>query len=264
MSEPRDLAARRESDDRIREDRIALAARAERDDVALSRLLGREPELYGEWDRERAEVEFRLALVPALLFLAVAISVRSPVLALWAIPLAVVVSWGLLRDAARSEQHAQEVVFVALANERIQSPTIERLLAEADEAARYGTRELLESAARKASDSLSEALQSLEHAGVSEPASAAQAAGLVQQAAAAFDEGKPLFATSAIDRFDKALNELHSVADAWSRVIQGGGQPTIDMAAHLQAAHAHHAGFRQAIREQLASIDSPGTHPGAG
>jgi hypothetical protein len=256
-----DFAAARESLNLNRERRLARAVLGELEDVAVSRLLGKEPELYGEWDRDRAEVEFRLALVPALLFLSVAVATRG---SWWwlAIPVSILASWGLLRDAARSESHAEDVVVVALANDRVQSPVIERLVTAAEEAAQYGTRETIDAAAVKASSALTDALVMLERAGVSEPAAAHQAQELLDKAASAFGEGKPLFDSAAVERFEMALQELRPVAQAWVDIIAGRGAPSFDMQARVQAAHANHAGFQQAVRQQLARLSAPTTDVG--
>jgi hypothetical protein len=256
VTEPVDYAAERESQNLDHERAIARAVLGELEDVAVSRLLGKEAELYGEWDRDRAEVDFRLAIVPALLFLAMVVAIRG---SWWwlAVPLSLLVSWGLLRDASRSDLHAQDIVVVAVANDRVQSPVIERLMVAADEAAQYGTRENIDAAAVKASTALTDALRLLERAGISEPAAAHQAKEFVDRAAAAFGEGKPVFDSAAVERFESALQELRPVAQAWVDIIEGKGAPSFDLQARVQAAHAHHAGFLQAIRSQIARLAAP-------
>jgi len=247
-----------ESDDelaRLREDRISASLMSELEEVAVSRLLGKEAELYGEWDRERAEVEFRLALAPAVVLLAIAIVVRVPDFWWWAPIVAALIAWGLIRDAARSEDLAQTIVIVALANDRVQSPAIERLTVAAQVGSRYGQEaEIIRSVTRTASGDFTNAVAGLEHLFASEAANAQRSVELVDVAASSFRAGDDLFDPVAQRHGEVAVRELADVAQAWLDVIDGKGAPTFDAQSRLRVAQVHHARFLQAIREQLERV----------
>jgi hypothetical protein len=68
-TQPVDADARREA-------LLALAVLRDLDVVATTRL-GRDQELYSAVDRNRAEVEFRLAVIPPLLVLAISLGLSS-------------------------------------------------------------------------------------------------------------------------------------------------------------------------------------------
>ncbi len=82
---------------------LARAVLQDLDIVAQTRLLGRDQELYAEVDRNRAAVELRLAVIPPLLCLAIAVGARSsPWLLTVLAGLGAILCWGLFRDAIRS------------------------------------------------------------------------------------------------------------------------------------------------------------------
>jgi|SRR5215216_1143375 len=87
------------------------------------RLLGKEPELYATYDRYRAEAEFRLAIVPPLMFSIAILAVQlSPI---W------LLGWSgcyfLLALAYQSRRDAIFQLAQFLASERIESPTLKEL-----------------------------------------------------------------------------------------------------------------------------------------
>jgi hypothetical protein len=79
-------------------------------------------------DRNRAEAEFRLAVVPPLFAIAVAIGARSdPWLFVLLGVLGVTLAAGLLSNAIASEQRANEILLQAIEDDRLRSPTLQRL-----------------------------------------------------------------------------------------------------------------------------------------
>ncbi|GHG14276.1 MULTISPECIES: hypothetical protein [Amycolatopsis] len=87
------------------------------------RLLGKEEQLYGEYDRLNAEGSFRVGMFLPLAALAVVFSLRlSP---WWLAGLALPVT--LLYLGSGSWAEAEKNLAVALAAERVDSPTLERL-----------------------------------------------------------------------------------------------------------------------------------------
>jgi len=121
-----------------------IAARVLRDlpVVANAQLLGHEPEVFAAVDRSQAEVEFRGALVPALLALAVAVAVVTVPQVAWAGVLAVVLgvlaAVGLMLDAARARRDSNELILSLMEHGRITAPSVLRAesaaLALADQA----------------------------------------------------------------------------------------------------------------------------------
>lgn len=81
--------------------------------VANTQLLGKEPDVFAAVDRNKAEVEFRVALVPALVGLALTIGVTLRAESWWAALLALLLGMlgavGLLLDAARGRRDANEM-----------------------------------------------------------------------------------------------------------------------------------------------------------
>ncbi|SDU06425.1 hypothetical protein SAMN04489733_0828 [Amycolatopsis keratiniphila] len=92
-------------------------------DYVGPRLLGKEDQLYGEYDRQNAEGSLRIGLFLPLAFLVAVLAWRvSP----WCLP-ALVVPVKLLYLGSSSWAAAERNLAVALAAERVESPTLERL-----------------------------------------------------------------------------------------------------------------------------------------
>jgi hypothetical protein len=84
---------------------------SEFDQIISTRLLGRDPDLFSAIDRHRAEVEFRLAVIPPLIVLSLAVATRVD---LWAAPFVVVAgalaAFGLFVDAGERERKANDTL----------------------------------------------------------------------------------------------------------------------------------------------------------
>lgn len=98
--------------------------------VANAQLLGSEPDVFSAVDRSQAEVEFRIALVPALLALSVAVAVvAAPTNVL--VPTATILigifgAAGLILDAARQHRESNELILSLMEHGRITPPSVLR------------------------------------------------------------------------------------------------------------------------------------------
>ena len=107
--------------------------------IANAQLLGQQPEVFAAVDRSQAEVEFRAALVPALLALALAVGwVAVPEDALTpavAILSGVLGAAGLILDAARQRRASNELILSLMEHGRITAPSVLRAESTASELA---------------------------------------------------------------------------------------------------------------------------------
>jgi hypothetical protein len=117
----------------ITEHELAELAVLDLDVVTTARLLGKDQELYSAIDRHRAEVEFRLGVIPPLLVLFVTVSLRISHLwsagAVVAFGIATVI--GLYWDALKQQRKANGLLVDAAVHKRVDLPSIERLRASA-------------------------------------------------------------------------------------------------------------------------------------
>jgi hypothetical protein len=105
--------------------------------IANAQLLGKENDVFSAVDRNRAELEFRLAVIPPLVGLTVALAVRqsSPWTAGVVALLGVVVAAGLLLDAAQQPRAANDLLLNLLEHDRVRAPSLTRLEVRAKEIA---------------------------------------------------------------------------------------------------------------------------------
>lgn len=245
-AEPVDVDARRSAV-------LASAVLQDLDVVAKTRLLGRDHELYAEVDRSRAEVELRLAIIPPLLGLAIAVGFRSDPLLVGALfPLVVILMWGLLVDAVRSETVANQILLQSIADRRVHSPTLERLEAEAAEQATRGQPERLKEAAEEMVVALHSAAAALDTVGTSEPALARHARRQTDLASEPTSRVTMLFPRPAAETAERALRLLNEAADAWVAVNDGQGAPAYDPKARVAQALESLAEFQAQAREAVA------------
>ncbi len=107
--------------------------------VADAQLLGRETEVFAAVDRDRAEVDFRIALVPAVVALGISIAVASRS-DQWLFAATCLVAGGLaasalMLDAARQHRTANELILSLMEHQRIIPPAISRVVSTATELA---------------------------------------------------------------------------------------------------------------------------------
>ena len=123
---------RHESDPSIEERVDHLVVRlvvSELDAVSTVRLLGKEPDLYSAIDRHRAEVEFRVAVMPPLLalFLVVATRADGGVARLVPVIVGVVSVAGLYWDALKQQRQSRSLLIDAASYGRVQFLALEQL-----------------------------------------------------------------------------------------------------------------------------------------
>ena len=103
--------------------------------VATAQLLGKEPEVFAAVDRSEAEVEFRAALVPAVLALSASIAFtvwpQWPLAGLTTVAVGVLGATGLMLDAARGQRHSNEMILSLMEHGRIIPPSVLRAESEA-------------------------------------------------------------------------------------------------------------------------------------
>ena len=244
---------------------LARAVLQDLDIVAQTRLLGRDQELYAEVDRNRAAVELRLAVIPPLLCLAIAVGARSsPWLLTVLAGLGAILCWGLFRDAIRSETVANQILLQSMEDRRFRSPTLERWETQAAAEAGRGQPELLRLTAANAAVALRAALRSLVTAGVSEPALALDARNQVDKAKESVRRVATLFPSEVADKADRTVQLLVEVAEGWVSAMQGHGPASHDAHELLDRAQDLLAGFQVEARDvvQRANApDSPETQP---
>jgi hypothetical protein len=98
--------------------------------IASTRLLGKSPDVFSAVDRGRAEVEFRLAVLPPVAALGLSIASHGPVVAgVLVMIAAVLVALGLLLDAVSQQRKANDLVLDLLQTSEITSPSLEQLAA---------------------------------------------------------------------------------------------------------------------------------------
>lgn len=96
--------------------------------IASTRLLGKHPDIFSAVDRDRAEVEFRLAVVPPVLALAIAVaSHESAWLGLLIVIVGGAIVVGLLLDAINQQRQANDLILDLLQVNEITAPSLERL-----------------------------------------------------------------------------------------------------------------------------------------
>lgn len=254
-AEPVDIEVQRAS-------QLARAVLDDLDVVANTRLLGRDQELYAEVDRNRAEVEFRLAIIPPIVALAAAVGARGGLVALLVmLPIGVLFASALLNDAVRSEKAANQILLQAIADRRVHAPTLERLETAAAALASQQQPELMSAAASDLVVALQAALGSLEHVGRSEPSLAGYARRQVDVAKGPLTQVSRLFPAHVAHTAAEALALLTEVADGWVATMEGHGPPSTDPHEALARAQDRIAEFqtqvRQAVQESEAAASSP-------
>jgi hypothetical protein len=111
------------------EEHLVALALSELNLVTTARLLGKDPDLYSAIDRHRAEVEFRVAVMPPLLVLFAAIAARVDNTAASALIVlgGIVIVAGLCWDALKQQRQAHGLLIDAASAGRVQFPSLERL-----------------------------------------------------------------------------------------------------------------------------------------
>lgn len=99
-------------------------------ELMAMRLVGREPELFGQYDRIRSEAQLRRAIIPPLLAVIGTLTVKLSPWWFAALPAIIV----LYRQSATLQQKAGGLLADALKVGRVQSPTLEQVAHQTEEA----------------------------------------------------------------------------------------------------------------------------------
>jgi hypothetical protein len=245
--------------------RAARLARTVLDDldvVAKTRLLGRDQELYAEVDRNRAEVEFRFAVIPPILALALASGARGGWWLLLVLALAgLALAWGLFVDGVRAEKTANQILLQAIADRRVRAPTLERLETEAAALAGQRAPELMETAGKDLVVALQAAADSLEEVGRSEPPLAMHARRQIGLTSEPIARVESLFPAAVAGTAAEAVRVLTELADGWVGAVEGHGPPGHDPQELLKRAQRLVEDLRVQVRQAVEEAKEKDARP---
>jgi len=234
-------------------------------DILDVRLLGRDPELYSRLDRGEAEVSFRLAVVPPVLALAVVLGIRlSPPTSLLVIFVGLTSAAGLVLDAVRQQRQCYELVLALLADGRLTSPSIDRLLRTANRLSpTFATP--LETQAQSTLQAVQRLFAGLAAVPASEPAHSRAALELLGAARREFDELlERVDDGHKLDAGGNVLNRLETVARSWQDMNEGLGPPALDLRAEVAQAREDYDTFVGQLRDIVtAAAERTQGHPDA-
>jgi hypothetical protein len=225
---------------------------SEFDQIIGTRLLGRDPDLFSAVDRHRAEVEFRVAVIPPLAVLTLAVSARVD---LWAIALVVVAGLlsclGLFMDARERERKANDTLAGALVDGRVHSPTLQALEQRTSMIAKQPRTEKMQQAAVEAVRAIGELIDLLDRidsnltrAGILE----AKLNG-VRDRTAAIDE---FFAADVVGARDRAIAAIREASKAWSDGLARAAPEELDRARkYARDSKTHYVAFRHAAGNEI-------------
>jgi hypothetical protein len=233
------------------------------DQIIGTRLLGRDADLYSAVDRHRAEVDFRVAVIPPLALLAVVVASRVE---LWAVPLVVVAGLlaclGLFWDGRERERKANDTVASALTDMRVASPTLQAIDQRTATIAKQPRAEKMQQAGADAVRAIGELIELLDRID-----SNLTRAEMVKDAAEALrDRTAPvvgLFSPEVVAERDRALDSIQEASALWSQAFGSDRSAELMQEAQRRAdvAKEQYSTFRRAaVRE----IEQAGAEPVAG
>jgi hypothetical protein len=253
-----------------RERLLAAAIGRDLNVIATTRLLGRDQELYIVVDKNRAEADFRLGVVPPLLALAAAISARSlGLVAAVVLAVGVLMSWALIVQALRSGRDANEILLDSIVDGRVPAPSLDRAQRRAAAIIGRTPKQAMTAAAATMAQRLDAVLEALSHAYRSEPAQARKAADMLPGAHEALTNLKEHLPGQPSKLAQEAVDMLDTIADEWVRRMDGQeATPGFDPDAQRTIAQARVDRFRiaagRALNEVMAVNDRPASPSGAG
>jgi hypothetical protein len=235
--------------------RIERGVTRDLDTIATTRLLGRDQELFSAVDRLRAEMEFRRAIVPPLIFVAGAVVVVDG--GLWPVVVAivaVVVSCGLILDAARLERRVNDLLLDVLADERVQSPLLERLRQRAVAITTRTPADDAQQALSRVAAGIRSTIRHLESLASSGPSQSAMARESATAAAVLLDElaRSELVGEQALVPATAAVELLSAVADGWVAGVEGEPRDAEADRAKLAEAEEQYARFLGLAKREVA------------
>jgi hypothetical protein len=231
---------------------IQKAVVGELDVVATTRLLGKDPELYSAIDRNRAEVDFRLSVIPPLFAIAAAIASRvDPGKGEIILGSSFILSVALHWDALKHQRNANDLILDALVDGRVKSPTLERMEIKAREAAsRIGA---MENAATRALGAIRRAIEMAWRID-SRPSAAFEARDAIHDARTRFAPVQSTFSQPAASPGLESLVALDQAVNLTLAPVEGRQHPAdwLEQTRGLiNNAKAHYELFRDAVSEEL-------------
>lgn len=240
----------------IDEERIATAIARDLDVIETTRLLGKDQELYSALDRFRAETEFRMALVPPVIAIGLVVTARVGwPWSLLSILLALALGLALFLDAVKLQRRTNDTLVQVLSDDRVQSPTVERLRNQARE---MGTPLSPSERAKKASSdialAISGTLRRLEEVQTSEPSLAADAQKHAREIAEVIARYDALLPPDVLEPAQAAARGLVQVSDAWVAAMVGEAHTIGDAEATLERAKRDYASFLGRSEAEVARL----------
>ncbi len=235
------------------EESISRAVIRDLDTIATTRLLGKDQELYSAVDRLRAETEFRRAIVPPMVFGSVVVMARTGFP--WPVVVGVAVaalSLGLLVDAARLERRANDLLLDVVTDDRVQSPTLERLRGQAHAIVNRTAADDAEQAASRLAAAIKRAARRLERVGNSEPSLANAAKEDAVRAQIALGEAESRLERNAVELGRQVVTELNRLADAWVAAMKGTAFEVHEANEALGRAESQYEQFLRVAKQDVA------------
>jgi hypothetical protein len=239
--------------DSLTESSLIRAVTQDLEQILRTRLLGKDPEYFSAVDRLRAEVELRLAVIPPLLVLACSVAAS---LAAWqgvaVITGALVAIMGLYWDALNRQREGNDMLADALADGRVNSPTLERFESTAAAIATRPTAETMRNIAAEADKALADALTIADRLD-SAPSSVHALRGALATARPRVAAVGSLLPGRIGEHGARTLAAIERVALLWGDSLQGNPAPNWpeDARGCVREAKAQHTEFRNVVRDEF-------------
>lgn len=256
--------------------RIAQAILRDLEIVGDVQLLGKEGDAFSAVDRKGAEVEFRLAVIPAILALAVTVALaQSLIVAALIVAVAGTASAGLLFDAAQQTRMANGLLLGFMEHGRMNAPSLTRLELQAADRADQSPAKVLARQAAASSRAIWALITSLMSVPTSAPIEALLEAHAAEERARAEVQrlerlvsqtriSRPLAgATELLDRLGGVLRVWslynHGVLTPRLRRDLGVGEETIQpdasgLVKEMTTAREEYAAFIDRLREIVTEV----------
>ncbi len=242
--------------DAVTDARLLRAAVDDLPQVLQMRLLGRDPDLYAAVDRHRAEVEFRLAVIPPVLALAgVALTRLSPWYAVLAVVMGVVAAAGLFWDGLNRQREANGILAHALSDRRVNAPSLEGLEKTATDLANRPEVEAMRVAAAEFAKPLEQALDFAREAR-SDVSRADRAAAAAAEAGQRLEALAERFSPQVHGSAQASHGAVSSAIDIWMRALHGDPEDGwIDRMSRLvEEAGREQLRFRKTVVAELENL----------
>jgi len=202
--------------------------------------------------------------VPPVVALAAVLAFRLPPLgSILAVLIGLACAAGLTLDAVRQQRQLNELVLALLADGRLTSPYIDRLLRAANRLS-PSVISSLESQAQNTLQAVQRLFAGLTAVAASEPAHARAAVELHTVASREFDDlVERVGSADGLEVGRNMLTRLGKVAAAWEAMNQGKGAPKEDLRAEVELARADYDKFVETLRQLVMAAEErrQASHP---